>query len=164
MPCTLRSVVLICLSVATSFGCGAAQSPSDDGESGLRSLVESRALEVVREAATDSGVQLGEGFSADLSHGSVDVDLRLGPNFGVEWVSAQDRANDPMLPEPPSGGQLRIIAEPGGTQILILESTSYRYDPRRARVQAGATSAADVEARLRRDLRDFLVYAGLSEG
>ncbi|MFT5357919.1 MAG: hypothetical protein ACI9KE_005156 [Polyangiales bacterium] len=164
MHARLRFAVFALLSITASSGCGATQTPSDNGESGLRSLPESRALEVVREAAADSGVNVGEGFSADLAGGAIDVDFRLGTNFGVEWVSAQDRANDPTLPEPPTGGQLRIIAEPGGAQILILESASYRYDPRRARVQAGATSAADVEARLRRDLRDFFVYAGLTNG
>lgn len=156
--------MFVLLSLTASLGCGGAQTSGGNGEAGLRSLVESRALEVIREAATDSGVIVGEGFSADLNDGTIDVDFRLGTTFGVEWVSAQDRANDPSLPQPPAGGQLRIIAEPGGTQILILESASYRYDPRRERVQAGATSAADVEARLRRDLRDFLVYAGLSDG
>ncbi|MFK7998075.1 MAG: hypothetical protein AB8H86_00710 [Polyangiales bacterium] len=159
----LRSAVLA-LSLAASSACGGAQTSTENTESGVRSLQESRALEVIREAATDSGASVGEGFTAEVSDGPIDVDLRLGSTFGVEWVSAQDRANSPTLPEPPTGGQLRIIAEPGGAQILILESSSYRYDSRRERVQAGATSAADVEARLRRDLRDFLVYAGLSDG
>lgn len=162
MPLTPRSPFLVVLTLVAS--CGGAQTSSVNEADGVRSLQESRALEVIREAAADSGTTVGEGFRAALNNESVEVDLRLGTTFGVEWVSAQDRVDSPALPEPPAGGQLRIIAEPGGAQILILEYSSYRYDSRRERVQAGATSAADVEARLRRDLRDFLVYAGLSDG
>lgn len=163
MLLTPRSA-LFALSLAASSGCGGAQTSAENQAGAVRSLQESRALEVIREAAADSGAGVGGAFSAQLNDGPVDVDLRLGTTFGVEWVSAQDRADTPSLPEPPAGGQLRIIAEPDGAQILILEHTSYRYDSRRERVQAGATSAADVEARLRRDLRDFLVYAGLIDG
>ena len=162
MPSAFRSSSFVLLALAGASGCGAVQ-PSDGGEAGPRALLESRALDVIREAALDAHVTVSEGFSAHLAEGTIDVDFRLGEDFGVEWVSAQDRANNAALPEPPAGGQLRIIAEPAGAQILILESTSYRYDPRRERIQAGAASAADVEARLRRDLRDFFVYARLTE-
>ena len=81
-----------------------------------------------------------------------------GP-FAIEWLSAQDRADNPSLPTPAPDAQLQIVSDPSGTQVLLLDAESYEYELDRERVQAGAASAGDVEARLRRDVRDFLVYA-----
>ena len=160
----MRRPNLVVLLVALS-ACGGSQTLSATRDSDVRSLTEVRALQVIREAAADSSVRVGAGFAAELTEGELDVDYRIeGGSFGVEWVSAQDRVSTPSLPEPPPAGQLRIVADQSGAQILILDAASYRYDPRRDRVQAGASGAADVEARLRRDMRDFLVYAGLTEG
>ena len=142
------------------LGCGAAQGP---GATDLRSITEQRAIEIIHEAATDSGATAAGTIMVQLQEGEFEVDVRIeGSEFGLEWISAQDRADSPSLPEMPPSGQLQIVNGQDGVQVLMLDSRAYRYDPDRGRVQGGATSVGDAEARLRRDVRDFLVYAGLA--
>ncbi|MEM6960030.1 MAG: hypothetical protein AAF411_17465 [Myxococcota bacterium] len=160
-----RSVAIVVVGLVAS-ACG----PASTGRT-RESLVlpEARALQVVREACDDAGVASGEAFAAQFSvEGSdrdVQVDLRVGtpgeaPRFGVEWVSDDDRVRGDVFPPPPPN-QLRIVVARSGAQVLVLDAEAYRYEESRQRIQAGAAGATDVDARLRRDLRDFLVYAGL---
>ena len=154
---------LTCLGAA-AIACGPPPAPRTANDADLRSVPEGRALAIAREALADAGFQAGPGFAVDIGREApLEVDLRVADTrFGVEWVSAQDRA-DPgdQLPPPAPGGELRIlpgVGEDAAIEVLLLHAESYRYDPDRERVQRGATGAADVEARLRRDLRDFLGY------
>ena len=109
--------------------------------------------------ATTRSWQVDRGREAPL-----DVDLRLqGGDFGILWVSPQDRSDHgEALPEPLENGRLLIL--PGAdahaaARILLLDHESYRYTSEREHVQGGAPSAGDAEARLRQDIRDFLTLA-----
>ena len=131
----------------------------------LAHLAETQALALVRQTLGDANVPSGPPFSLNIGDSTpLEVDVAFADGFGVEWVTASDRAEHPNLPPAPEGGQLRVVPGAGAdaaSQILMLDADSYRYDTDRERVQAGATSLMDVEARLRRDVRDFLVHVGL---
>lgn len=158
-----QATFLVVLSLAAA--CGPSVAPRGAAEPTDQELPESRALAIIAEALSDAGVAVGSSFPMDMGEGDeFEVDLRLADrDFGVEWVSSQDRVDRPSLPENAPNGQLRVVPGSGGDagiQVLMLDAASYRYDGDRGRVQAGATSLMDVEARVRRDVRDYLVHVG----
>ena len=155
------SMVVACALALWAVACASAP-PVRPSEETLRVLPEAQALDLVRTVLREGGRSVGPAFSLSLGRERLEVDVALmGTAYGVEWISSQDRANQ-VLPEPASDGQLRIL--PGTQdeqtmQILLLDERTYRYDPDRERVERGATSLADAESRLRRDVVDFLAYA-----
>lgn len=158
-----RSVVLS--AILASVACGPPPPPRTARATDLRSLSETRAVELIAEVLTDNSLEAEGGWSVAIGVPEpLGVDLKLsGTSFGIEWVSPQDRQSfGDAVPEPAPSGQLRILPGDGdddGAQILVLEHATYRYDPDRQRVQHGAVGIREAESRLRRDIRDFLEYA-----
>ncbi len=157
----MRWVLLVPLMAIA--GCGPARvRPTEPPE--LLTLNEGRALEIVGEVLAEEGVARGAAWSIRIgAEARLDVDVRIASSsFGVEWMSPQDRADlGDAVPGPAPRDQLRIMAgvgEDASAQVLVLEHTKYRYANDREAVQSGAPSAREAEARLRRDLRDFLRY------
>ncbi len=117
---------------------------------------------LIQQAAGDAGVTLQAGAEATVGDDSLSLDLRVADApYAIEWVSPQDRVDHPALPEAPPAGQLRIVRTQDGVEVLLLDANLYRFSRERSAVHRGSASAADVDARVRRDVRDFLVYAGL---
>ncbi len=155
-----RPIVFLLAALA---GCGGASNRPNVVVSQARTLSEERALALVVEVLDESGVQAVRGWRIQAAGDPMDIDLRLASSrFGIEWVSPTDRqAHGERLPDPDPSGQLRILAgegEDAEVQVLVLDHRSYRFhnDPRA--VERGAPDAETVEGRLRRDVRDFLVY------
>ena len=95
----------------------------------------------------------------------IDGHVRLGDtSFGIEWVSAEDRARyGALLPAPTPDGQLQLLTGAGNDAqvrplILVLDHQSYRFASRRVQIE-GIHDLHEVEAQLRRDLTDFIEYA-----
>ena len=157
----LLSVLLLALPA-----CG----PSASGASGpttaaeVRTLDEGRALELIAQVLAEEAVERGPAWSVQVApETALDVDVRLAASsFGIEWVSAQDRADlGDALPQPAPDGQLRIVPGTGGdagAQVLLLEHSVYEFVNEREHVQSGAPGARETEVRLHRDVRDFLQY------
>lgn len=157
--------ILIALAslLLTIAACGGPQRDSREAAN-IRTLTENRAIEIITEVLQEADVPLGSTWMVSLtSETELDVDLRLSnSNFGIEWISPQDREDvGTAVPMPAEGGQLRIVPGTGedeAAQILVLEHSSFEYANEREAVQAGVPSAGDAEGRLRRDVRDFLDY------
>ncbi len=154
------SLLLICaLSACTTM-----PSPRSAGDHELRPIMENRAIAVIREVVSDAGLRVGPAMDVQAgAAGTLNVDVAVLPGVhGIEWVSAQDRVDDAdVLPAPAPEGQLRImagVAEDAERRILVLDASTYRFDPERLRVQQGAVGLSETEGRLRRDVRDFLEY------
>jgi len=161
--CRLRPLLLVAAIVSASAACGGADVRDDVVVSRARALSEERALGIVAEVLAEEGFTPQRGWRIQVGGAPMDIDLRLdGSRFGIEWVSPTDRqTHGARLPEPDPNGQLRILAGEGPdaqAQVLVLDFRSYRFhnDPRA--VERGAPDASTVEGRLRRDVRDFLVY------
>lgn len=154
---------LALLPFALALGCGSAP-PAPAAPPELRTLGESRALEIVSEVLSDEGVALGPAWTVRIARDTeIEIDARLArTNFGIEWVSLQDRTDlGDALPRPADNGQLRIlpgIESDASVQVLVLEASAYSYTNEREHVQRGVPGAAEAEGRLRRDVRDFLEY------
>jgi hypothetical protein len=114
--------------------------------------------------AREAGVPVREGWPVVLGgREPISVDARIGAtSFGLEFVDPQDRTDHAdVFPEPRADGQLLLIEGRGqddSARVLVLDHRSYRYDSDLDRVQRGAIGIREAEARLRRDLRDFLEH------
>ncbi len=143
--------------------CGGASRDTHEAAN-LRTLTENRAIEIITEVLQEADIPLGSTWMVSITHDTeLDVDIRLSnSNFGIEWISPQDREDlGTAVPGPASGGQLRIVPGIGddeAAQIFVLEHSSFEYANEREAVQAGVPGAGDAEGRLRRDVRDFLDY------
>jgi len=159
-----RHRLLLLLALLTVAACGPPPAPRTPRARDFRTLSETRGLELIDEALADAGVQATADFSVDIGGGRViQVDRRLNAgNFGIEWISPQDREDfGDALPGPAPGGQLRIAPGAGdqaNVQILLLEHDTYRNDQDRQRVEGGAPSIREAESRVHRDIRDFVEY------
>lgn len=160
----MRHTTLVLLSILVSSACGGAPRARGVTEADLRIFTEAEALEIIREVMADQGISVQSGWQVDVGADEpLEVDVRLArSDFGVEWVSPQDRHDfGDVFPQPDPSGQLRILpgtGEDARAQILVLDHGAYRYDPAPERVRRGSIGAAEAEARLRRDLRDYLEY------
>ena len=147
-----------------TVACGPSPRPRGPTDADLRSFTEAEAQQVIGEELAEAGVSVSAQWPVEVGAQSpFEVDIRLAQSdFGIEWVSPQDRHDHgDRIPEPDPSGQLRImpgLGDDAAAQVLVLESTSYRYDPDLERVQRGSIGAAETESRLRRDVRDFLQY------
>lgn len=148
-----------------AVGCdGSTPPPKDASKVQLRAMSEADAIQIISDTLKEAGIQANSGWNVDIAADEpLHVDVRLNDTqFGIEWVSAQDRLDyGNAIPEPDPNGQLRIL--PGANddsqaQILVLDFRTYRYDPDPEHVQNGATSALQAESRLKRDVKDFIEY------
>ena len=143
-------------------GCGGAPARRSADER-AQELGETRALEIIEATLTRLGVRASPGWEVDIGgEERLRVDLHLGTgDFGIEYVTRQDRANDAALPAPPRSRELQIL--PGANddaraQLLLLDERAYGFDPHVEHVQQGQPSAVDAEGRLERDVADFVEY------
>jgi len=157
-----RSIAaLLFVALCTLLACGPPPRPRAPTDADLRTIDEGRALSLIADTLLESGVRGESGWTVAIaSEVNLPVDIRIpGRDFGIEWVSPQDRHDfGDAIPDPVSG-QLRLApgyGDDASAQILILDFVSYRYDPDRQRVQYGAPSIRDAESRLQRDVQDFL--------
>ena len=163
MNASLRHFVVLFALLVLSFGCGGAH-PVQRPAVELRAFTEGQALTFIDEVTRESGLALGPPFEVDIgAPRPLEVDARIGSTrYTIEWVSPQDRADyGEAIPTPPADGSLLILPGQGedeSIEILLLDSQRYRFDPRPDAVYQGAASAAEAEARIRRDVRDFLEY------
>lgn len=159
----LRSPLLLVAALALA-ACGPSPRPRGPTDADLRSFTEAEAQQIIGQVLAEAGVSVTGQWPVDVgTEEPFEVDVRLaGSDFGIEWVSPQDRHDHgSRIPDPDPSGQLRIMPGLGDdteAQILVLESTAYRYDPDLERVQRGSIGAAETESRLRRDVRDYLEY------
>ena len=144
--------------------CGGQSLPRGPRESELRGIADSRALEMITEVLREAGIGTATGWQIDVG-GSAPfaADVRLAnTDFGIEWVTAQDRAeHGTLIPEADPNGQLRILpgaGEDARCQVLVLDHRNYRWDPDLERVERGSVGVREAEGRLRRDVQDFVEY------
>ncbi len=161
-PSRIFSFLLVLQALLLGSSCGAAPVPHTVAERETQ-LGEARALEVIEATLRERGMAFTPGWDLDLGgelRFRVDVHLGAG-DFGIEYVTGQDRADEPTLPEPPRSRELQILPGAGDdarAQVLLLDERAYAFDPHSEHVQAGATSAQDAEGRLGRDVGDFVEY------
>ena len=90
-----------------------------------------------------------------------DVRLTGSPN-AIEWVSNADRnAEARGLPVSRPEDPLRIVsarANTDGVSVLVLDESAYDYETNPQLIQRGAPDIGEAEARLRRDVGEYVEY------
>ena len=132
----------------------------------LRSLEENDAISLIDGLLREARWHPVPSWTVEVRpRAQLEVDVRLGDtSFGIEWVSAEDRARyGALLPAPTPDVQLQLLTGAGNDAhvrplILVLEQQSYRFASRRVQIE-GIHDLHEVEAQLRRDLTDFIEYA-----
>ena len=165
-PMVSRTQPALRAAVFSTFlmACGASSPRTVFEAADYEDLTEGRATEICLEVAADRQLDFETGWVVDLGRGSaVPVDLRVsGTDFGLEWVTPADRsAHGSLLPEPAEGDQLVLAGGAGvdaEAQILVLDHRSYRFHPDPGAVQRGAIGVREAEARLAKDVREFLTH------
>jgi hypothetical protein len=129
-------------------------------------LTEAEALQIIQETLAHEGATVAREWPVRVDDATeLLVDARVGNNpFAIEWVSDEDRSvHAALLPQSRPDGPLRIItgmsADAPLAQVLVLDAHAYGYEGNPRLVQRGALSITDAEARVRRDVEDFLDYA-----
>jgi hypothetical protein len=146
--------------------CGASQAVPDVGPPQPQLLTEDQALLVIRETLMHEGAVAVAGWPLVVGERAmleVDVQLTDRP-FAIEWVSEADRkSHAEVLPQGTPDGPLRIITgkskDTRTAQVLVLDANAYGYEANPRLVQRGAPGIGDAEARVRRDVAEFLLYA-----
>ncbi len=158
-----RALAALAALMATLLACGGAQTQASHRDH-LELIPEGQALAIVADVVREAGLEVGPPFAVDIGAARpLEVDARVGQTrFGIEWVSPQDHADyGEAIPTPPADGSLLILPGRGDDndiEVLVLDAPRYRFDPDPDAVYGGALSPNEAEARLRRDVRDFLEY------
>ncbi len=159
------SFSLVLLTIA---GCGGGQKAATHIET--RPLGETEALEIIREVLAERG--FSNLVQADVllaNNAQFNCDLRVnGHPIGVEYVTDQDHQSIGAIPPPAGGSRLHVLrgrvpsADPmvPGEMIYVFfinsQNFMYHFNPT-SEIRANVTFL-DVDARLRRDLNDFLSW------
>ena len=116
------------------------------------------------QAETGRTVKIGQGASVVAEVSAIDKP------WSVVWLRADEQQDlKGKLPKAPPGaseGALwvhRGVEEDGGERLLILMEQNYQYDPDPRGDRGVVVSIQEVEARVVRDVTDFLVRAKAGE-
>jgi hypothetical protein len=127
-------------------------------------LGQARALEILAEATQGYG-QATANVEAQLTNGTeINIDIFVPElQAGFAYLNEQDRTNGAALPQPAEESDLYALlarrADNGEqVHVLVVQDTDFRYlpNPRADERRPEDTTIGEVEARLRRDGRDFL--------
>ena len=162
----MRALTIPSLLLVAAAACGGPQQRSG-GDYESIPLGQARAVELYEETITSSGYgSVTRNTEAQLTNGTgVNVDV-LVPSLaaGFVYLNEQDRRDlEGELPEPSSASELYALLAtqlPGEEQIhvLIVQDEDFEYipNPRGDERLPQHRTLSDVEARLRRDARDYL--------
>jgi len=164
MATVLRTVFPIVAAVTlgvAAIGCGGPEPVRAPNPT--RTLDERRAIEVIRRAVTNEGVQPAPARDVELRSGKmlrVDVSIE-GREFGIAYISDDDvdKLGDAIKPPNGPDEKLRLerVGPDGEVRVVLLYQSNYRYDDLAGESHELTTITA--ERTLTRDVRDFITYA-----
>lgn len=140
-------------------GPGEAKAPN-----ATRALDERRALEVIRQAVKNEGVDPAAGRDAKLTGGTKEIHIDVGvegKSYGIAYVSTDDAQKlGDAIPRPNKKDErLRLVraGDDGETRIVLLYQDNYLYDDLAGEGHEQTTISA--ERALTRDVQDFITHA-----
>lgn len=146
---------------AQLVGCGP---PEAKAPNPTRTLDERRAIEVIRRAVAQEGVQPGPGREVQLASSGKPVRIDVGVQgheYGVVYVTEDDaqKLGDAIPPPNRQEEKLRLVraGADGETRLVLLYQTNYRYDDLVGETHEQTTITA--ERQLTRDVQDFITHA-----
>jgi hypothetical protein len=150
-----RVLLALLLGVAAGCGPGEAKAPIP--------LDERRAIEVIRRAMKDEGVDPDAGRDEPIANAGkplhIDVGIK-GHAYGIAYITSEDAdALGAAIPSPNKPDEkLKLVrCGDGETHVVLLYQQNYRYDDLAGEVHEKTTITA--ESALARDVQDFITHA-----
>ena len=149
--------------IAVPFATGCS-GPDIKAPNPTRPLDERRAIEVIRRAMRQEGVDSADGRDVKLQPTGkmihIDVGVQ-GHEYGIAYITQDDMngLKDAIPPPNKKDERLRILrgGDDGETRIVALYQDNYLYDDLAG--EAHEQTTIQVEGQLTRDVQDFLVHA-----
>ena len=142
-------------------GCGPGEVKTPNA---TRALDERRAIEVIRRAVKNEGVDPAEGRDAKLTgdQKQVHIDVGIaGKDYGIAYVSADDaqKLGEAIPHANKKDERLRLVraGDDGETRIVLLYQDNYLFDDLSGEGHEQTTISA--ERALTRDVQDFITHA-----
>lgn len=143
------------------LGCGPGEVKAPNA---ARALDERRALEVIRQAVKNEGVEPAAGRDARLTGGAKEIHIDVGVaghDYGIAYISADDaqKLGDAIPHANKKDERLRLVraGDDGETRIVLLYQDNYLYDDLSGEGHEQTTISA--EHALTRDVQDFITHA-----
>ncbi len=143
------------------FGCGPGEAKAPNA---MRALDERRALEVIRQAVKNEGVDPAAGRDAKLTGGTKDIHIDIGiagKDYGIAYISADDaqKLGDAIPHANKKDERLRLVraGDDGETRIVLLYQDNYLYDDLSG--EGHEQTTISCERALTRDVQDFITHA-----
>ena len=140
-------------------GCGPGEAKAPNP---TRPLDERRAIEVIRRAIKNEGMDPDPGRDEPLTNGKplhIDVGVK-GHAYGIAYITSEDaEALGTAIPSPNKPDEkLKLVrCGDGETHVVLLYQQNYRYDDLAGEAHSQTTIAA--ESALARDVQDFITHA-----
>jgi hypothetical protein len=151
----------------TIFGCGGRQTGQTQIET--RPMEKGKAISIIEEMLAERGYSWDKDVPVQVTGtAEFSCDFRVkGEKIAIEYLSAEDRARIGEIPPPAEGSRLHVIngravsadsAVPSRLFVLFIDDRKFVYHSNpNSEVRADVT-IQDVDARLRRDIADFLSW------
>ena len=145
----------------TLFGCspGEAKAPNP-----TRPLDERRALEVIKQAVKNEGVNPAAGRDVKLTGNAKDIHIDVGvegKDYGIAYISEDDakKLGDAIPSANKKDERLRLVrsGDDGETRIVLLYQDNYLYDDLAG--EGHEQTTISCERALTRDVQDFITHA-----
>ena len=150
-----------CAGSALSLGCSG---PDVRAPNPTRPLDERRAIEVIRRALQQEGVDPGPSREVKIQPSGKTLKIDVGVrdhDYGIAYITSEDahELGDAIPPPNKKDERLRILraGDDGETRVVVLYQDNYLYDDLAGEQHEQTT--IQVESQLTRDVQDFLVHA-----
>lgn len=158
---TFAALAAITLAAAAFLGCGPGEVKAPNA---MRALDERRALEVIRQAVKNEGVDPAAGRDAKLTGDTKEIHIDVGiagKDYGIAYISSDDaqKLGEAIPHANKKDERLRLVraGDDGETRIVLLYQDNYLYDDLSGEGHEQTTISA--ERALTRDVQDFITHA-----
>jgi hypothetical protein len=157
----LSALAAIALVAVTLLGCGPGEVKAPNA---TRALDERRALEVIRQAVKNEGVDPAAGRDAKLTGEAKEIHIDVGiagKDYGIAYISSDDaqKLGESIPHANKKDERLRLVraGDDGETRIVLLYQDNYLYDDLAG--EGHEQTTISCERALTRDVQDFITHA-----
>jgi hypothetical protein len=149
---------VLALTLGAGCGPGEARAPNP-----TRQLDERRAIEIIRRAVKDEGVEPAAGRDEALAGNgkTLHIDVGVaGKSYGIAYITTDDAAQlGDAIPAPNNKDEkLKLVrVGDGETHVVLLYQQNYLYDDLAG--EAHEQTTITCERALTRDVQDFITHA-----
>jgi hypothetical protein len=144
-----------------ALGCGPGEAKAPNP---TRALDERRALEIIRRAVKNEGVEPAAGRDEPIAGSGkvIHIDVGVaGKGYGIAYITAEDAdaLGDAIPPPNKKDEKLKLVraGSDGETHVVLLYQQNYKYDDLAG--EGHEQTTITIEGTLSRDVQDFITHA-----